>query len=325
MQNQQKSSDQLSEATRTVAATAATKVGAIITGREMAEMQSAISKEPAKPKQFVINVPREDGGEEAASTAPAATHQPAGVSFATSSRGFDEETSREHTVLAVACCAIITDGLSTRFQCKFPDCGREYASRDAVRKHCRIRHLSWLRSLERTSTHEVLIKKPSAMMRPFKSKSGNSPHSVEDSLSPSLTPLSPPTLATLPSADDLLDDMPLSVLNPDVLMAGIDEIVGNGPLSPHSPAASPRPGSPSPPTTSPLAPPTGSLLHQHDYEPQLPPPEQQQHDRPHAPAPAPPLHYSPGKENSSGDATAQGTPVEEKFRALRLLLGSGLF
>lgn len=283
--------------------------------------ESAISKAPAKPKKFVINVPREDG--EASGTA-VSTHLPAGVSFATSSKGFDEETSREHTVLAVACCAIITDGLSTRFQCKFPDCGREYASRDAVRKHCRIRHLSWLRSLERTSTHEVLIKKPSAMMRPFKNKSSNSPHSVEDSLSPSLTPLSPPTLATLPSADDLLDDMPLSVLNPDVLMAGIDEIVGNGPLSPRSPVAE-RPGSPSPPTTSPLAPPTGSLLHRNDHEPQLPLPEQQQHDRPHAPASVPPLLYSPGKENSSGDSTAQGTPVEEKFRALRLLLGSGLF
>ena len=55
----------------------------------------------------------------------------------------DAEQNREHTVLAVACCALITDGLTTRFQCKFPDCGREYASRDAVRKHCRIRHLAW--------------------------------------------------------------------------------------------------------------------------------------------------------------------------------------
>lgn len=287
------------------------------------EMESAISKSPGKPKQVVLNVPREDGGDEPSGTA--LTTLPVGVSFATSSKGFDEETSREHTVLAVACCAIITDGHSTRFQCKFPECGREYASRDAVRKHCRIRHLAWLRSLERTSTHEVLIKKPSAMMRPFKSKSGNSPHSVEDSLSPSLTPLSPSSLATLPSADDLLDDMPLSVLSPDLLMAGIDEIVGNGPLSPHSPVDSPRPGSPSPPTTSPLAHSTESLLYQHDYEPQLPPPEQQQHDRtdPYAPATAPPLLYSPGKENSVSDSPS--APVEEKFRALRLLLGSGLF
>ena len=55
----------------------------------------------------------------------------------------EEEQSREHTVLAVACCALITDGITTRFQCKFPDCGRDYASRDAVRKHCRIRHLQW--------------------------------------------------------------------------------------------------------------------------------------------------------------------------------------
>ena len=55
----------------------------------------------------------------------------------------EEEQSREHTVLAVACCSLITDGITTRFQCKFPDCGRDYASRDAVRKHCRIRHLQW--------------------------------------------------------------------------------------------------------------------------------------------------------------------------------------
>mmetsp|Transcript_18028 Transcript_18028/g.38722 ORF Transcript_18028/g.38722 Transcript_18028/m.38722 type:complete len:222 (-) Transcript_18028:179-844(-) len=34
-----------------------------------------------------------------------------------------------------------------RFYCRFPGCGRGYASTDAVRKHCRQRHLEWLRRL----------------------------------------------------------------------------------------------------------------------------------------------------------------------------------
>lgn len=34
-----------------------------------------------------------------------------------------------------------------RFFCKFPRCGKGYASTDAVRKHCRQRHLEWLRRL----------------------------------------------------------------------------------------------------------------------------------------------------------------------------------
>ena len=32
-----------------------------------------------------------------------------------------------------------------RFFCKHPGCGKGYASTDAVRKHCRQRHLEWLR------------------------------------------------------------------------------------------------------------------------------------------------------------------------------------
>ena len=32
-----------------------------------------------------------------------------------------------------------------RFYCRFPKCGKGYASTDAVRKHCRQRHLEWLR------------------------------------------------------------------------------------------------------------------------------------------------------------------------------------
>ena len=35
------------------------------------------------------------------------------------------------------------------YTCKFPGCGREFSARDAVRKHCRNRHLEWLRSIDR--------------------------------------------------------------------------------------------------------------------------------------------------------------------------------
>lgn len=34
-----------------------------------------------------------------------------------------------------------------KFFCKYPHCGKGYASTDAVRKHCRQRHLEWLRGL----------------------------------------------------------------------------------------------------------------------------------------------------------------------------------
>ena len=36
---------------------------------------------------------------------------------------------------------------AARFYCRFPKCGKGYASTDAVRKHCRQRHLEWLRRL----------------------------------------------------------------------------------------------------------------------------------------------------------------------------------
>jgi len=39
-----------------------------------------------------------------------------------------------------------SDGKSHYF-CRFPGCGKGYASTDAVRKHCRQRHLEWLRQL----------------------------------------------------------------------------------------------------------------------------------------------------------------------------------
>ena len=36
---------------------------------------------------------------------------------------------------------------ASRYFCKYPRCGKAYASTDAVRKHCRQRHLDWLRRL----------------------------------------------------------------------------------------------------------------------------------------------------------------------------------
>ena len=50
-------------------------------------------------------------------------------------------------VPAVACCDVVTDREGNpAFRCRFPGCEKTYASRDAVRRHCRINHLQWLRS-----------------------------------------------------------------------------------------------------------------------------------------------------------------------------------
>jgi hypothetical protein len=48
--------------------------------------------------------------------------------------------------------ALLQGGISKsdstiKFYCRFPSCGKGYASTDAVRKHCRQRHLEWLRRL----------------------------------------------------------------------------------------------------------------------------------------------------------------------------------
>ena len=50
---------------------------------------------------------------------------------------------------------------TSRFRCKFPGCSKLYASTDAVRKHCRKRHLEWLRQIDRYSAHEVRKRRPS--------------------------------------------------------------------------------------------------------------------------------------------------------------------
>jgi len=47
-----------------------------------------------------------------------------------------------------SCCILATDG---RFQCAYPKCTKTYASQDAVRKHCRLQHLEWLRNLQTPS------------------------------------------------------------------------------------------------------------------------------------------------------------------------------
>jgi len=47
-----------------------------------------------------------------------------------------------------------------RFQCKFPGCMKMYSSTDAVRKHCRKRHLEWLRKLDLLAAHDRYLPKP---------------------------------------------------------------------------------------------------------------------------------------------------------------------
>ena len=64
---------------------------------------------------------------------------------------------------AVQCCTVTQRDGATIFTCKFPGCAREYASRDAVRKHCRLRHLEWLRSLDRSPPEEHEQKKRAQM------------------------------------------------------------------------------------------------------------------------------------------------------------------
>ena len=59
----------------------------------------------------------------------------------------------------IACAGAPPPGTS-RFRCKYPGCRKLYASTDAVRKHCRKRHLEWLRQIDRFSAHERGTPKP---------------------------------------------------------------------------------------------------------------------------------------------------------------------
>eukprot|EP00964_Phaeocystis_antarctica_P123502 scaffold87169_cov36-Phaeocystis_antarctica.AAC.1 len=58
--------------------------------------------------------------------------------------------ARVAAVPAVACCDVVTRDANGKvsFRCRFPGCEKTYASRDAVRKHCKTSHLQWLRSCE---------------------------------------------------------------------------------------------------------------------------------------------------------------------------------
>lgn len=53
-----------------------------------------------------------------------------------------------------------------RFQCRYPNCMKMYASTDAVRKHCRKHHPHWLVRLEQLAAQEGnSIPKPSLYSR----------------------------------------------------------------------------------------------------------------------------------------------------------------
>ncbi|KAL1521154.1 hypothetical protein AB1Y20_022707 [Prymnesium parvum] len=54
----------------------------------------------------------------------------------------------KYYIMVRSCCILAPDG---RFQCAYPKCPKLYASQDAVRKHCRLQHLEWLRNLQTTT------------------------------------------------------------------------------------------------------------------------------------------------------------------------------
>ena len=100
---------------------------------------------------------------------------------------------------------IFVTGSTQRFVCKYPGCAREYASRDAVRKHCRIRHQAWLKTLVRTSAREVeVIPEQPAADSPLGGL-------LTPLLTPTLGPASPPT-AMMGNLD--LFSVPPMELNP---------------------------------------------------------------------------------------------------------------
>ena len=78
-----------------------------------------------------------------------------GASRKEAGTGGNKVAPSPNEVPAVACCKLLHDPKgNTAFVCRYPGCEKSYASRDAVRKHCRIHHLQWLRTLERVTTHE---------------------------------------------------------------------------------------------------------------------------------------------------------------------------
>ena len=142
--------------------------------------------------------------------------------------------SADNSVLAVNCCKILMTGDRSRFVCKHPGCEREYASRDAVRKHCRLRHLAWLRSLKRTAVHdiEVLSKEAEAALpppprrEPKRAAAAPPPPSapampqmpyspglmpVSPVMTPSLVPIEHPMVGKMPSLNWELNKTPAQV------------------------------------------------------------------------------------------------------------------
>ena len=112
-------------------------------------------------------------------------------------------------VLAVACCKLIHDkNGNTAFICRYPGCEKSYASRDAVRKHCRIHHLQWLRTLERVTTHEEEVVEAELPIKTQKRSGGggggkkkkDKAAAAEDMEGDALMPLNPfsPTMSAAP-------------------------------------------------------------------------------------------------------------------------------
>ena len=125
-------------------------------------------------------------------------------------------------IAAVDCCRITVTGGVQRFVCKHPGCAREYASRDAVRKHCRIRHLAWLRGLVRTSAREVEVipQQPTA----------DSPLGclLSPLLTPTLGPSSPPTAMMGNLELFSVPPMELNPGTPEEEAPGFDALVNGG-------------------------------------------------------------------------------------------------
>ena len=59
----------------------------------------------------------------------------------------DGASSAPASASAMASRGVGPSSTAARFYCRYPKCGKGYASTDAVRKHCRQRHLEWLRRL----------------------------------------------------------------------------------------------------------------------------------------------------------------------------------
>ena len=169
--------------------------------------------------------------------------------------GGDKVAPSPNKVLAVACCKLMHDPKgNTAFVCRYPACDKSYASRDAVRKHCRIHHLQWLRTLERVTTHEeemVEVTLPVRTLKKAGEKGEKKPKAGAltagdlasfvglHGVSPDFSGLGgnpfSPSLHALPSADDLFDSLPIDLLNPDELMSGVDALA-HEPMTPRTAA-----------------------------------------------------------------------------------------